>query len=207
MSLKMLLATISTLGVGLLAQGGASAEEPAKPAPAPTPPPPVVVQPGDTLEKIAAANSTTYVRLYNANGHIADPDVIHPGENVRIPAPDEQLPDRPLPSNAPAPVASAPTQYIPRRAAAQPTAYNSGGNVSGGAWDRLAQCEAGGNWAANTGNGYYGGLQFSASTWRSVGGSGLPSDASKEEQIARAEMLRARSGYGPWPACSAKLGL
>lgn len=74
-------------------------------------------------------------------------------------------------------------------------------------WDRLAQCESGGNWAANTGNGYYGGLQFSASTWRSVGGTGLPHQHSRAEQIKRAQILQARAGWGQWPHCTAKLGL
>ncbi len=83
-------------------------------------------------------------------------------------------------------------------------------NFSGGStvWDRLAQCESGGNWATNTGNGYYGGLQFSLGTWQSYGGSGLPSNASRETQIAIATKLRdASGGYGAWPACAASLGL
>jgi uncharacterized protein YabE (DUF348 family) len=84
------------------------------------------------------------------------------------------------------------------------TNYASGGTV----WDRLAQCESGGNWAENTGNGYYGGLQFSLSTWQANGGSGLPSNASRTTQIAIATKIRnASGGYGAWPACSASLGL
>ncbi|WP_426242223.1 ubiquitin-like domain-containing protein [Nocardioides sp. LHG3406-4] len=75
-------------------------------------------------------------------------------------------------------------------------------------WDALAQCESGGNWAINTGNGYYGGLQFNLGTWQAYGGSGLPSQASRETQIAIATKLRdASGGYGAWPGCSAKLGL
>ena len=83
-------------------------------------------------------------------------------------------------------------------------------NFAGGStvWDQLAQCESGGNWAANTGNGYYGGLQFNLGTWQSYGGSGLPSNASRETQIAIATKVRnASGGYGAWPACSASLGL
>ena len=81
------------------------------------------------------------------------------------------------------------------------TNYASGGT----AWDRIAQCESGGNWAANTGNGYYGGLQFSLSTWQAYGGSGLPSDNSRAEQIRIAEKVRAASGgYGAWPVCGAR---
>jgi resuscitation-promoting factor RpfB len=80
--------------------------------------------------------------------------------------------------------------------------------ADGGVWDRLAACEAGGNWAINTGNGYYGGLQFNAGTWHANGGQGLPHQASREAQIAIAEKVRAASGgYGAWPGCAAKLGL
>ncbi|GAA4089387.1 ubiquitin-like domain-containing protein [Nocardioides kongjuensis] len=75
-------------------------------------------------------------------------------------------------------------------------------------WDRLAQCEAGGNWHINTGNGYYGGLQFNVGTWRANGGTGYPHQASREEQIRVATRVRdASGGYGAWPACAAKLGL
>lgn len=74
-------------------------------------------------------------------------------------------------------------------------------------WDRLAKCESGGNWKINTGNGYYGGLQFSLSSWRAVGGKGYPHEATKEEQIKRAMMLKKNGGWGHWPACSKKLGL
>lgn len=82
--------------------------------------------------------------------------------------------------------------------------FASGNSV----WDRLAQCESGGNWAINTGNGYYGGLQFSLGTWQAYGGSGLPSNASRETQIAIATKVRnASGGYGAWPGCAAALGL
>ena len=83
--------------------------------------------------------------------------------------------------------------------------------AGGGSWDALAKCEAGGNWAINTGNGYYGGLQFDAQTWRAYGGTQyapLPHQATREQQIAVATKVRdARGGYGAWPACSRKLGL
>jgi resuscitation-promoting factor RpfA len=83
-------------------------------------------------------------------------------------------------------------------AAAEPSAAN---------FDRLAQCESGGRWNINTGNGYYGGLQFSAATWRSVGYGGLPHQHSREVQIQAGQKLQARSGWGQWPACARKLGL
>ncbi|NUR06621.1 MAG: DUF348 domain-containing protein [Nocardioidaceae bacterium] len=78
-------------------------------------------------------------------------------------------------------------------------------SVGYGAWDRIAECESGGNWQANTGNGYYGGLQFSLSTWQSYGGSGRPDQNSREEQIRVAEKVRdAEGGYGAWPVCGAR---
>jgi uncharacterized protein YabE (DUF348 family) len=73
-----------------------------------------------------------------------------------------------------------------------------------GVWDKIAACESGGNWHTNTGNGYYGGLQFSAATWHSVGGTGLPSDHSREEQIKFAKILQARSGWGQWGCAGAR---
>ncbi|WP_375406455.1 transglycosylase family protein [uncultured Amnibacterium sp.] len=73
-------------------------------------------------------------------------------------------------------------------------------------WDRVAACESGGDWATNTGNGYYGGLQFSLATWRGYGGSGNPADAGKATQIAVAEKVLAGQGWGAWPVCSVQAG-
>ena len=101
-------------------------------------------------------------------------------------------------------VVSAPVDEIVRvgtkdRPAPAPTSNYASGS---GAWDRIAACESGGNWAANTGNGYYGGLQFNLSTWQSYGGSGRPDQNSREAQIAVAERVRAaEGGYGAWPVC------
>ncbi|MGX1162213.1 LysM domain-containing protein [Arthrobacter sp. SLBN-100] len=85
------------------------------------------------------------------------------------------------------------------------TAANA--TTSGSTWDALAQCESGGNWAINTGNGFSGGLQFSPSTWAAYGGAGSASDASREQQIAVAEQVQAAQGWGAWPSCAAQLGL
>lgn len=74
-------------------------------------------------------------------------------------------------------------------------------------WVALAQCESGGNWSINTGNGYYGGLQFALSSWKAVGGSNYPHQASATEQMLRAEALLDIQGWKAWPACSRKLGL
>src|SRR5690349_13911711 len=77
-------------------------------------------------------------------------------------------------------------------------------------WDRLAQCESGGRWHINTGNGYYGGLQFSRSTWKANGGGKYASTAdkaTKAEQIRIAEKLHAKRGLSPWPVCGKKAGV
>ena len=81
------------------------------------------------------------------------------------------------------------------------------GTPSDGTWDRMAQCESNGNWSINTGNGYYGGLQFALGSWRAVGGTGYPHHATRDEQIYRADKLWLIQGWGAWPGCSRKLGL
>ncbi|GAC1387512.1 MAG: hypothetical protein NVS1B7_0780 [Candidatus Saccharimonadales bacterium] len=185
----------------------------------------VEVQTGDSLSSIAESHTTTYLRIFNANESIKDPNVIYPGDKVRIPNADETLVERALPTPPeqaaqPAPVVATPVvqpQPAPKSVkvnrvvytpavetpAPAPIAAASDGSV----WDRIARCESGGNWAINTGNGFYGGLQFTLSSWRAVGGSGFPNEASRDEQIARAIMLQARQGWGAWPVCSAKAGL
>ncbi len=75
---------------------------------------------------------------------------------------------------------------------------------SGVNWDTVAACESGGNWSINTGNGYYGGLQFLPSTWQANGGSGMPHQASREEQIRVAENVLDSQGIGAWPVCGPK---
>jgi hypothetical protein len=118
------------------------------------------------------------------------------------------------PKPTPAPTATAKTSSTSTRSTStpKPTAKptpkptrtstpSSGGGAPSGAWAKVAQCESGGNPRANTGNGYYGLYQFSQSTWRSVGGTGLPSNASASEQTMRAQMLYNRAGAGQWPVC------
>ncbi|MEH0422174.1 transglycosylase family protein [Streptomyces sp. B21-083] len=78
-----------------------------------------------------------------------------------------------------------------------------------GVWDRIAQCESGGNWHINTGNGYYGGLQFSAGTWRAYGGTAYAATAdgaSRSQQISVATKVQGAQGWGAWPTCSARAG-
>lgn len=87
------------------------------------------------------------------------------------------------------------------------TQDGAGESARAATWDRLAQCESGGDWTANTGNGFSGGLQFSPSTWRAFGGQGEAHQASREQQIAVAEKVQAEQGWKAWPACSKRLGL
>jgi hypothetical protein len=100
------------------------------------------------------------------------------------------------PTPDPAPAAAAPAHAAGSPAAGPPSH-----------WDRLAHCESSGNWAADTGNGFSGGLQFTRSTWRAYGGHGEARDATRHEQITVAERVLADQGWDAWPACSAKLGL
>ena len=89
-----------------------------------------------------------------------------------------------------------PAPYLPRRRTS--------------VWDKVAQCESGGNWKINTGNGFYGGVQFAASTWKAYGGKTYASQAhlaTKAEQIAIARRVLAGQGPGAWPTCSRRAGL
>jgi hypothetical protein len=83
----------------------------------------------------------------------------------------------------------------------------SSDGVAASTWLALRDCESGDDYSADTGNGYYGAYQFSASTWWSIGYSGLPSDASPAVQDAAAQALLASQGWGAWPSCSEQLGL
>lgn len=98
-------------------------------------------------------------------------------------------------------IAPAPRPTTPKPVTA---AANVGGDEL--IWQRLRNCEAGGRYNANSGNGYYGAYQMSAGTWRSLGFSGLPHQAAAEIQDQAARKLQARSGWGQWPACSRRIG-
>ena len=202
MKFKVLFTTVALAGAIALFGGSPAHAQSAEPKM-------VTVNPGDNLSIIAEAHETTFQRIFNANEVIQDPNIINPGQELRIPATDEQLNERALPVAAPAAAAQAPIAYQ-----TQPRTGNTGAAApaaGAGVWDQLAQCEAGGNWAINTGNGYSGGLQFAPGTWTGNGGgqyAPTANQASREQQIAVAENIRAKSGgYGAWPACSAKLGL
>ena len=114
---------------------------------------------------------------------------------------------------APLPTPNSATMEATIRTIATPrpvAAPGDGAPLDASVWDLLAHCESSGNWAINTGNGYYGGLQFNYSTWHSYGGGTFAEYAhlaTREQQILIAENLYARRGFQPWPGCRVKLGL
>jgi resuscitation-promoting factor RpfB len=138
----------------------------------------------------AGVRDVTY-RLVFRNGEITDRTVLRQ-KVLRAPV-DEIIKigtKQPPPPPAPA----------PEPAAAPAANFSSGSSV----WDAIAACESGGNWATNTGNGYYGGLQFSLATWQAYGGTSRPDLTSREYQISIAEKVAAAAGgYGAWPHCGA----
>lgn len=107
---------------------------------------------------------------------------------------------RPTPTTAPAPAPAAPIEAPAQRSNVTGDPYDES------SWDQLAGCEASGDWSANTGNGYYGGIQFSLSSWQAVGGTGYPHEASRSEQIRRGQLLWEQGGWRHWPGCARKFG-
>ena len=173
------------------------------------------VQPGASLSAIAAhaySNAADWPAVWWANRHqVSNPNVIAAGQRLRLPASGQvptwmaraaqaAIPARPL---APAPAVSV-SQADPPAAAPVSTAAPAS---SGGAdWSAIAACESGGNWSANTGNGFYGGLQFTEQTWLGYGGGQYASSANQAtaaQQVAVAQRVLAGQGIGAWPVCGA----
>jgi LysM repeat protein len=175
----------------------------------------VTVKQGDNLSKLAKrAKLASWRPIWDLNKKIKHPNLIYPGQKLLIPAKGEKVKHRPLPALVVTRAVSQERSAAPASSSgassSRPSTVTrsaSTSSVGGGVWDRLAQCESGGNWGINTGNGYSGGLQFAQGTWRANGGSGSAHNASRSEQIRVAERVRASQGWGAWPACSAQLGL
>jgi LysM repeat protein len=198
-----LFATLAvSAGAGLMLSGTALASDGntgSKPAPAPAPKIHVVT-PGDSLSIIADEEKLeSWRQLWNVNPDLNDPNLIYADQKLVVPT--GPTVDRPLPAGVatPAPVAQSnvTTYSRPSRPARSNAANYAAG--AGGVLAHIRAGESGGNYATNTGNGYYGAYQFNQSTWRSVGGTGLPSDASPAEQDMRAQMLYNQRGCSPWP--------
>ena len=185
-------------------------QAPVPPPPAPTPaprlpaPPPQLpqqpgdfprgryhlVQPGQTAAQIAAAYGLAgRWTVYDANPFLVRPSALRPGQWLFLPHPTMTPQRRPRPGEA----------------GWSPTPINQ--IIVDSVWLSLAACESSGDWAINTGNSFYGGLQFTLDSWRLVGGRGKPHEAHPMEQIARADALQRIQGWKAWPVCSVKLGL
>ncbi len=148
------------------------------------------VEEGDTAASIAAAYGLkSQWAVYDANPIVVDPDAPPVGVWLYIPHPTMTPQPRPRPGQPGYSPTPSPTVIVD------------------GIWLQLAECESSGRWNIDTGNGYYGGLQFTLSSWRAVGGAGYPHQAHPMEQIARADYLQRIQGWGAWPTCAGKLGL
>ncbi len=175
------------------------------------------VQQGDTLSTIAAheyGSGADWPAVWWSNRHqVANPNMIAAGQRLRLPA-SGQVPawmaraekaavPAWAPASAPAPAVASTSQADRPAAAPVSTAPASSGGVN---WSAIAACESGGNWSASTGNGFYGGLQFTEQTWLGYGGGQYASSAnqaSEAQQIAVAQRVLAGQGIGAWPVCGA----
>ncbi|HEU4947707.1 MAG TPA: transglycosylase family protein [Kribbella sp.] len=189
--------SIAGLGAGITAVGAGSAFATD-----------YTVKPGDTLSEIAQANGADWHQLAELN-NLRDPDLILIGQTLRL--------DGVQRSAAQSERRATKTDRHPRKierkaersnrsSANRPRKTTSSGSANmSAAWRKVAECESGGNPRAVNGAGYYGLFQFDKQTWRSVGGSGNPADASASEQLARAKALYAQRGAAPWPVCGRAL--
>lgn len=173
---------------------------------APNPPP-------DPISAVQVANESpaplSLQDVVAANPEVKNPNLIFPGQLITLPGRD---PHTVLAGETLNGIIGGPPQVAPPQPASSPAvspAPDGGTPVPGPSvpvhqsvnWDRVAACESGGNWSINTGNSFYGGLQFTMSTWHSNGGTGSPQGASREEQIRVAENVLHTQGIGAWPTC------
>ena len=179
-----------------------------------------VVRSGDTLSAIAGrayGNTADWPAVWWANRRqVPDPDMITVGQRLQLPSSPRVTPSlthaaraaagaaRPAPAAPVRAAQAAPPQAAPPQAAPpQPGGAVSAGGVN---WSAIAACESGGNWATNTGNGFYGGLQFTEQTWLAYGGGRYAPSANlatPAQQIAVAQRVLAGQGIGAWPVCGA----
>ena len=173
------------------------------------------IRPGDTLSQIAArtyGSAADWPALWWANRRqVPDPDLITAGQRLALPS------SHPVPpwlaraalaaTAAARPVASPRAAATAAPAAPAPASSPASASPGGVNWSAIAACESGGNWAINTGNGFYGGLQFTEQTWLANGGGRYASSANlatPAQQIAVAQNVLASQGIGAWPVCGAR---
>ena len=172
------------------------------------------VKQGDTLSAIAThayGNAADWPAVWWVNRHqVPNPNVIAAGQRLRLPASGQVPAWMAHAAQAAVPAASAPVAAVsvPQAAApaAAPVSTAAPASAGGANWSAIAACESGGNWSANTGNGFYGGLQFTEQTWLGYGGGQYASSAnqaSAAQQIAVAQRVLGGQGIGAWPVCGA----
>jgi nucleoid-associated protein YgaU len=175
------------------------------------------VHPGDTLSAIAThayGSAADWPAIWWANRHqVPNPNMIAAGQRLRLPASGHVSASMaraarsaipaPPPTSAQAQAVSVPQAGAP---AATPVSTTAPASSGGANWSAIAACESGGNWSTNTGNGFYGGLQFTEQTWLAYGGGQYAPSAnlaSESQQIAVAQRVLAGQGIGAWPVCGA----
>ena len=180
------------------------------------------VHQGDTLSAIAAStygNSADWPAVWWANRtEVRDPNVLLVGQRLQLPASGHvtasiakaaqaAIPAPAAPAPAPDPVSAAPVSTVQSDpSAAAPVSAPAPASSGGVNWSAVAACESGGNWSTDTGNGFYGGLQFTQQTWLAYGGgqyAASANQASESQQIAVAQQVLAGQGIGAWPVCGA----
>ncbi|MBO0773589.1 MAG: transglycosylase family protein [Actinobacteria bacterium] len=173
------------------------------------------VRSGDTLTAIAHrtyGRAADWPGVWWANRHrISNPNAITAGQKLRLPASPREGEGvtsaalAAIPQQAPAPSQPSHTTADPAPSQSPPASSAPAPSSSGGVnWSAIAQCESGGNWSTNTGNGFYGGLQFTEQTWQAYGGgqyAARPDLATPAQQIAVAQKVLAGQGIGAWPVC------
>ncbi len=169
------------------------------------------VRPGDTLSDIARhqyGHASDWPAVWWANRHqVPNPSMITAGQRLRLPSQHQVRPWLAKAAHAASP-APAPAGAAPAAAPASSSTTASPSALPSGSanWAAIAACESGGNWSADTGNGFYGGLQFTQGTWDAYGGGQYASsanEASASQQVAVAERVLAGQGIGAWPVCGA----
>jgi hypothetical protein len=170
------------------------------------------VRSGDTLSEIAAreyGSAARWPALWWVNRHkVANPELIVAGQRLRLSAwhPRRAWLDRAARASIPAAPVSVPMAAPSAGPAPAPVSAPVSGSAGGVNWAAVAACESGGNWSTSTGNGFYGGLQFTQQTWLGYGGGQYAPSANlatSAEQIAVAQRVLAGQGIGAWPVCGA----
>ena len=205
-------ALLSIAGIAAVASGG-----PDEASVATAPQPAVEAQAEEAaavLNEIIDPSTSTSAPEQTSTSTTAAPSTSAPATTVAptTSAPPATVAATPAPAATAAPTTAAPATTAAPTTTAPPSTVPEGEYEYGDprglqVWLDLADCESHGNWSADTGNGYYGGLQFSLSAWQDVGGSGYPHEHPRDTQIEKGRRLQAKYGWGAWPHCSEKLGL